>query len=223
MTLGGGYLLPETSHASRPIPKRSKGHFVGFVVTPDGHGRMIRTESHLEMQVLLVLLMRPDIVDVVEQVGPVRYRDRDGQLRDHFFDFLATRTDGLRLAIAVRPWKRAQRKGFAETLACIRRDLPPSVADEVFLITDRHLDPIDLHNAWLLHGVSHPDAEADLAASAAIKDMPGAIRLADLADITGMGGRGFRALLRLVRARRLLPVAHERLTPDSFVKNAEVH
>jgi hypothetical protein len=222
-TPGGGYRLPEPSRASRKIARASRGHFNGHVVAGDGPGRIIRTESNLELLVLLALLMRPEIVDVVEQLPAIRYIDMNGIRREHVFDYLATRIDGTRVAIAVKPWKHAQRSDFVARLKCVARDMPIGFADRVQLITDRHLDPIDKHNAELLHAVRHADAEADEAAALAIASIVEAMRLEDLAALVGLAGRGMRALLRLVRDGRLRLVSRECISEKSFVTKVEIN
>jgi hypothetical protein len=222
-TPGDGYRLPEPSLASRSIAKSSRNHFNGYLIDDLGSGRKIRTESHLELNVLLVLLMRPNIASVVEQLPPIRYCDAKGTWQTHCFDFLATHRDGTRLAIAVKPWKHARRHDMAGRLACVARYMPEGFADRIQLITERHLDPVDVHNAWLLHGVRHPEPDVDALAVAATAAIEGAVRLQDLVDAIGMAGRGMRALLRLVRAGRLSPVAHERLTHETYVKRVEIH
>lgn len=223
MTQGGGYLLPNASSASRPIAKSSRGHFNGHVVADFGPGRKIRTESHLELIVLLVLLMRPDIADVVEQLPPISYLDLNGRWKTHSFDFLVTRTDGTRLAIAVKPWQVAVRHDLVSRLARVHAYMPAGFADGVRLITERHVDPIDKHNAWLLHGARHPEPDVDTAAAAAVEAMAGAMRLCDLADVIGMGGAGMRALVRLIRAGRLRTIMRERITHETVVAKVEVH
>lgn len=223
LTPGGGYRLPEPSRASRKIARASRGHFNGHVVAGDGPGRIIRTESHLELVVLLVLLARPEIVDVVEQLPPISYIDMNGVRSEHVFDFLATCIDGARIAIAVKPWQHARRSDFVTRLKCIARDMPMGFADRIQLITDRHLDPTDVHNAWLLHGARHVDAEADEAAARAIESIVEAMRLEDLVDLVGLAGRGLRALLRLIRHGRLRLVSRERITPKSFVAKVEIN
>jgi hypothetical protein len=220
-TLGGGYRLPDPSLASRTIARSSRGHFNGGVIADFGPGRLIRTESHLELVVLLILLMRPDIVDVVEQLPPIDYLDLNGTWTKHSFDFLATRSDGSRLALAVKPWKVALRQNLVKRLARVRAHMPSGFADCVRLITERHVDPVDKHNAWLLHGARHPEPEVDAAAAAVIERMTDAVRLQDLAEAIGMAGAGMRALVRLIRAGRLRTVAHERIGPETFVAKVE--
>lgn len=220
LTPGGGYELPEPSLASRSIARTSRHHFNGQLVAGEGAGRVMRTESHLELLVLLVLLARPEIARIVEQPPAVEYTDEKAKLRRHVFDFLATRVDGKRVAIAVKPWKLAYKRNFAETLKRVAAQMPVGFADAVYLITDRHLDPVDVHNAWLLFGMRHPDPEADAAAARVIATMMGAMRLRDLAAATGLEGRGLRALLRLVGQRCLRPVSHERITPDTVFRKA---
>lgn len=72
-------------------------------------------------------------------------------------------------------------------------------ADDVRLLTDADLDPVELHNARLLHGVRVGDPVADEAAARVLAEMTGMASLSDLTAMTGCGAGGFRALLQLIR------------------------
>jgi hypothetical protein len=45
--------------------------------------------------------------------------------------------------------------------------------DRVIVVTQRDIDPVDLHNAKLLHEVRHADLEADQAAETATTGLVG--------------------------------------------------
>lgn len=223
LTPGEEFRSPEKSRASRQIPKSSRGHFNGYVIANFNVPRKIRTESHLELLVLLVLMMRSDIADVVEQLPAIEYLDLNGKWKAHSFDFLATKTDGSRLALAVKPWKIAVRHRLVERLERIAQYMPAGFADGIQLITERHIDPIDQYNAKLLHGVRHLEPAVDAAALAAVETMTNAMRLRDLVEIIGEAGAGMRALVHLIRAGRLRTVGHERITPETFVAKVGTH
>ena len=118
MYSSGGITLPAPSRAARNGPTASKGHFTGHLVAGDGSGRAIQVESHLEMKTALVLLARPDVVDLEEQV-PFEWADEHGELRTHFFDFRASLQGGARIAIVVKPRRRLESGRFFDTIQAI--------------------------------------------------------------------------------------------------------
>lgn len=216
----GGFVPPAPSLAGRRIPAASKGHFTGHLVAGPGAGRVIRLESHLEMQIALVLLGRPDTAMLEEQV-PFAWADADGAAGTHFFDFRLTRDDGHVVAISVKPAPYLHKNGFLDEMRVIAAQVTADFADEVRVMTERDLDPVELHNAQLFHGLRHPDPEADAAAAAVTAPLVGAVALSELAERIGLGPRGFRALVRRIAAGALRCLAHERITPDTLVRRKE--
>ncbi|SFY45897.1 hypothetical protein SAMN04244548_05403 [Paracoccus pantotrophus] len=215
-----GFVPPLPSTAQRDVALSSKGHFCGHVVIGDGSGRgaasgaparVVQVESYLELSWGLCLSLRPDIADLREQVE-FFWLNEQGEYHPHYFDLFVTRTDGTRIACAVRP--------VAKTGGSFGREMPQIAAqarhsrfaDDVRLLTDADLDPVELHNAWLLHDVRAPDPVADEAAARVLADMSGTASFADLTARTGCGATGFRALLRLVRSGQLRPLHNERIT-----------
>lgn len=180
-------------------------------------------ESGLELKTLLLLTTNPDVVDVWDQPPAVSYVDPSGKERSHTFDFLATMIDGSKSAIAVKPYKRAQKIGLASTLCLIGSQLPAGYAHRICLVTERELDPIAVHNAELFHDFREPDKEADEAALSVTTKIVGAVRLDELTAFIGLGPRGLHALIRLIKSRRLLLTCHECITLRTLVKPAEVH
>jgi hypothetical protein len=213
-------VLPAPSTADRQIPAASKGHFTGHLVCGPGAGRVVQVESHLEMQIALVLLGRVDTEMLEEQVA-FGWTDARGRRKTHAFDFRLTRADGHVTAIAVKPTKFLRKNGFLDKMRLIAAQVTPDFADAVRVMTERDLDPVELHNAELFHGMRHPDPEADAAAAAAIAPLIGAVPLAELADRIGLGARGFRALVRRIAAGELCARARERITPRTLVRRTE--
>jgi hypothetical protein len=215
--------LPEPSRATRTIHASSKGSLVGALVAGTGVGRVMVYESGLELKTLLLLTTNPDVVDVWDQPPAVSYVDPSGKERSHTFDFLATMADGSKTAIDVKPYKRAEKIGFASTLRLIGGQLPAGYAHRICLVTERELDPTAVHNAELFHDFREPDLEADQAALSVAAKLVGAAHLDELTAFMGLGPRGLHALIRLIKSRRLLLTRPERITPRTLVKPAEVH
>ena len=220
-----GFTPPLPSTADRSVAVSSKAHFCGHVVIGDGSGRgaisgiparIVLVESHLELCWCLCLALHRDITDLREQVA-FEWFDEDGVYHTHFFDLLVTRTDGSRIACAIRP--AAQAGGhFAQQLCRIAAQVRASrFAADVRLLTERDIDPVKLHNAWVLHGVRISDPLADAAAAEVLAGMSGSAALAELTARIGAGVSGFRALLRFVRSGHLRLVHDERITSASRV------
>lgn len=220
-----GFTPPLPSTADRAVALSSRAHFCGHVVIGDGSGRggvsgtparVVQVESHLELCWCLCLSIRPDIVDLREQAA-FDWFDEDGECRTHFFDLLVTRNDGSRIACAVRPLARASER-FKRQMSRIASQVRAcGFAADVRLLTDKDLDPVELHNAQLLHGVRTGSSLADAAAAKVLAGLSGRTSLADLASRTGLAAAGFRALLRLLRSAHLRLVRSERITPASMV------
>ena len=179
MHFSGGITLPAPSRAARNVSTASKGHFTGHLVAGDGPGRVIQVESHLEMKTALVLLARPDVADLEEQVL-FEWADEHGEVRTHFFDFRASMRGGARIAIAVKPRQRLESGRFLDTIQAIASQVTPDFADHVHVFTEASIDPVELHNAELFHGLRRPDPEADAAARATVAALTGAAVLKDL-------------------------------------------
>ena len=93
--------------------------------------------------------------------------------------------------------------------------------DEVRLLTEADIDPVDLHNARIIAAVRAPDPWADDAALQAVSTLRGARTLRDLTHELGMAARGYRALLRLIRRGVLRPMRREAITPSTLVLRKE--
>ena len=213
-----GRLLPAPSRAERRIAKSSKGHCTAHTVLGDGPGRRMQAESHLELTHLMLLNADPSIVDLREQ-ALFRFGSRDA--RTHFFDVVATRRCGTRIAYTVKPetWLRSGRflEDMGEVAWWVREK---RFADDVRLLTDADVDPVALHNAKVVAAVRAPDPEADAAAGRAADALVGGASLLDLTAMTGLEDRGYRAILRLVRSGRLAPSRRERITPSTVLLRA---
>ena len=185
----GGLVLPAPQAAARQVAMGARNHFSGTLVCGDDEGQAIDVESHLEMQVGLVMLARQDVVHLEPQV-PSPWVDRHGARRTHFFDFRLTLRDGTRVALIVKPAAKAQDPGFRDITARVAAHVTPAVADRVFVITERDLDPIELHNAELLHSCRAPDPEVDATARRLALNICGAARIDTLTRTMGRAVAG---------------------------------
>ncbi|MFT3688248.1 hypothetical protein [Paenirhodobacter sp.] len=166
---------------------------------------------------LFLLLARPDVVDIWDQ-PPVRYRDAEGRVKTHTFDFLVTLTDGRRIAVAVKPAAIVERHGFRETLKLIRAATPLGFADDVVLVTERSYCPSTARNAQKLHDFRRtPDAEADETVAALIHSLSGPVSIGELVRKSGFGGRAFRAVFRAIYAGLLRALDSGDILPSTRI------
>jgi len=208
-------VLPSASRAERNVPCASTAHCTVNSVLGQGAGTRFQSESLLEYRHKLVLSSRPEIADIREQV-----RFRYGRLDQHevVFDLVVTKTDGRRIACSIKPEKRLRSgRHIAEMQAVSWWVLERDFADEVCILTEADLDPVELYNAQIYAAVRNADPEADGAARAVAAGLIGGRKLRDLTDELGLGPRGYRALLRLLRDRVLRCLQHARITPETFV------
>ena len=213
----GGLVPPEPQAAARQVAMGAKHHFSGTLVCGADEGRAVDVESHLEMQVALVMLARRDVIHLETQV-PSAWVDMHGTPKTHFFDFRLTLRDGTRVALVVKYAKKAQQREFRDITARIATQVTPAVADRVFVMTERDIDPIELHNAELLHSCRAPDPEVDAAARRLVMNISGSARIDTLVRKLEFGGRGFRAIVRLLRSHELDLARHDRISPEAFVR-----
>jgi len=195
---------PAKSTSSRRISLANreglpKGSLRGAGVTSKGKRRIMYFESGAELKAQLILQARPDVREIYEQLPRVQYVDERGKHRTHTFDILAHMTNGERIAIAVKPYEVAKRKGFFEELAIIAPQVPQEVADRVVLLTDRQLRGPALFKAELIHAVRlDEDPESDACVRAALDQVSGSLTIADLVARSGNKGRSFRAIVRFI-------------------------
>lgn len=223
----GGIVLPEPSRAERSIANAATGHCTAFAVLGDENGIRVQAESHTELLNLLILNASREVAELREQVlfnyGP-------GLEDHHYFDALAVHRNGRRIAYTVKPEAHLHRrrkddpKGlpFLERMQIITWWVRKQrFADDVRLITEADLDPVLVHNARIIAAVREPDPEADGVAWRQVRHMIGARTLRDLTKSTDMGGRGYRALLRLIRNGRLCIRTDQRISPSVLVTRKE--
>lgn len=214
---GGTIVPPAPSRASRGGVV-GKHHFTGELVADFGGARVVYFESHLEMEVLEVLRARPDVADIAEQPPRVAWRDGFGRVRHHTFDFLVAFRSGERVAVAVKPAARVISSGVRVALAEIAAQLDPAFATRVVLVTDRDLDPVVVRNAILLNRIGPVCPDALSAVFRVAQGMGGASSIGAIAKVSGAGGAGARAVLRLVRDGALVQRERSLITPETMVE-----
>jgi hypothetical protein len=211
--------LPSESSGARKILKSSAVRASGQIVFGTNPGRLVQLDSELEYKVALILSVKPDLADLHEQVC-FQWLDHTGKSRSHFFDFVTACKSGKRTGVIVKEASRLKSERLQREIRMIGAQAVTGFVDRVIVVTQRDIDPVDLHNAKLLHEVRHADLEADQAAETATTGLVGAVTVADLTAAIAMGSRGFRALARLIRRQTLVLLHHEIVTHSSLVRRA---
>ncbi|TCS58961.1 hypothetical protein EDD52_12434 [Primorskyibacter sedentarius] len=209
--------FPVRRKTDRKVAKGRRNHFTGqFTFGPD-EGETMDVESNTELRVALVTLARPDVVGLENQV-PFAWVKPDGEPGNHHFDFVALMADGSRKAIMVKSEYRRLHPEVQLELARIAAQVTPDFADEVVVMTERDIDPVEYFNAEIMHEMRHADFEADAAARAAMAKMVATAQIQDLVDAIGLGARGFRAIVRLIRSHELELVKKVRIAHEAYVR-----
>ncbi|MBO9429623.1 hypothetical protein [Sulfitobacter sp. R18_1] len=220
-----GIVLPTPSQAARDVPAASSAHCTAHSVLGDGAGVRMQHESHLEIDISYILNSVRNVASMQEQVifhfGWAREKQKK-----HIFDVVVTLTSGERIAFAVKPEIRlysSSKESFEEQMQAVTWwAYETNFVDEVRILTEVDLDPVDQYNAKVMAAVRAVDIDADNAAQHALRSLPagGGLSLRELTSAIGLGARGYRALIRLLRAGEARLHAKERISPDAVIVNA---
>jgi hypothetical protein len=140
---------------------------------------------------------------LLDQPPPVSYRDQQGNLREHTFDFLLEMVDGSRIAVMVKPATQAQKKNSNALLRLIASQLPPDI-DGALLMTEKSYGRNELHNAVLLHDCRRePTPRHDDVVRTIADGIQGRVAIRELVKATGLRADGFAAVVRAIGEGRL--------------------
>lgn len=211
----GPILLPVASRAERNVPRASTAHCTVTSVLGRGEGVRFQSESLLEYRHKLMLNSVGNIADMREQV---RFRFGWHSEREVVFDIYLTLDDGTRIACDVKPEKRlASGRHLSKMQEVAWWVRERAFADEVRLLTEADIDPVELFNAAVFSAVRDVDPKADAAALDVVQRLDAGCSLRDLTEQIGLKVRGYRAVLRLLRDRVLRTSGHVRIGPDTVV------
>lgn len=222
-----GIILATASQAIRDVPAASSAHCTAHSVLGDGAGVRMQHESHLEIDSSYVLNSVRNVASMQEQVIFHFGWDRE-KLKKHIFDLIVTLISGERIAFAVKPEVRLSssnkdKQSFEEHMQAVTWwAYKMNFVDEVRILTEVDLDPVSLYNAKVMAAVRAVDVDADKAAQHALRGLPagGGLSLRELTWAIGLGARGYRALIRLLRTGEARLKAKERISPDAVIVNA---
>lgn len=216
----GRICLPRPSTVPRTVAKGRREHFTGQLNFGPDEGTCMDIESYTEFQVVLTLLARPEVAHVENQV-PFGYVNADGKPAKHFFDFRATLIDGSRHAIMVKSDFRFRSPKVSQELRLVASQVKADFADRVVVMTENNVSAAEFYNAEMMHEMRWPDPAVDSAALRVIQPIAGAVRISDLVEAIGHGGQGFRAVVRLIRNRRLSIPTGVKISLDAIVTRSK--
>lgn len=221
-----GIVLPCASQAGRNVQRASSAHCIGHTVLGDNDGFRMQGESGLEINHFYILNTVKNIVKMQEQVRFYFGWDPKKQTQ-HIFDVFTVLDNGERIAFAIKPEIRLnstnkEKQDFEEHMQAVAWWVfEKDFADDVRILTEADLDPVALHNAKVLAAVRERDSDADLAAINELRKLPsgGGLSLRELTLVIGMGARGYRALIRLLRSGEARLQAVGRIGPQTVILN----
>lgn len=213
----GGITMPKRVQTARKTAVGAREHQTGQVTLGHHEGYTVGYDSNTEMKCMLVLLARSDVVWVESQV-PFKWLKADGKTGKHFFDFRVLMKDGKRVAVMVKSEYRRNQPKVQTELAEVAAQVPRGFADEVVVMTERDIDPVEYFNSEMMHEMRQPDLEADALARKLLGEIVGSVRIRDMVDAIGLGARGFRAVVRLLRSHELELTLNVRITHEAFVR-----
>lgn len=218
-TQSSSYWRPPGPSVATRIPSRRSRFSGRSSIVGGAEPRRIYCEGGLEEKAAYVFVAHRDIADVEEQPAAVRFTDHNGVPSKHTFDFRLTLITGRRLAVQIKPAKFEAK--WRPIVQLIARQMPRRFADAAVLLTEKNLHPDLVHNAMLIHAVrrdppgSHDEQMRELAGR-----LKGRARIGDLVEHSGLAGRGFRAVVRLI-ADGKLDIAGGRIGYDTQVFRAD--
>lgn len=207
---------PSPSRASRRMSRVSHSRCsIEFVYGPPP-GVRITCESQLEYHVVLCAAYRQDVVGIEEQLPPVAYHD-GRRVKHHYLDLRVTLKNRRRHGLTVKHTGSRDYLEFKAVLPKIRAALVPSVIDELYLVTEEHICPVELHNAKLFHATRRPEPVGDAALALQIANMPHPMSIAELLRLVGMPGQ-MPAVARAIRLGALELCAKEKISVQTLVQ-----
>lgn len=215
---------PAKSRAIRAIPKSSKGHFVGELVyiAADGTSQRLGFASLTEFHAALCLIYRNDFLDVEEQLAALPFKKPGGGASVHYFDFRFTTKGGQKVCISVKPERIAQRYVYQAMIEAVEQAAVGNICDAVTTVTERNINPVELHNAKLFHAARIPEPSLDAEIIEALQRLDGPVTIDQfLADI-GIFGLGFFSVARALRFGHARLFTSEKIRGKTLIERAVV-
>lgn len=220
LSVAGGICLPEHSAGDRATQVGSSRHFTGGLVIGTGAGRRVGVESHLEAQAAMIMSTRQETCELVEQVC-FEWSDELGEVSNHYVDLVQSRVDGKRTGYAVRPTTRVSNRYLLKLARIKEQAIARGFVDDFRLFTEKDVCRVEWFNARQFHSVRRPDPFGDPVATDVARKFSGVTTIRELVEATRLGGMGFRAVVRLIRAGQHKMVRYECIDYPSQVFRAK--
>lgn len=209
---------PSKSRAMRPIPKASKGHFVGeLVYNRDDQPQRFGFASHLEHDAALCFIYHRDFRDLEEQLAGLSFNHPNGKLSRHFFDFRFTQRGGRRICVSVKPEKTANTHEYQSIIERVAKAAIGNICDAVVTVTERNIHPIRLHNAKLFHAARDAEPELDAIVAGHLQGVSDPTSIRAFLKKSNLGGRGFFSVARAIRFEQIQLFRPDRITANTLI------
>lgn len=199
---GTARFVATPTHLRRIVTGRART-FTGYYPSgkPGNDHRLVGYQSLLERDFIHLVEDDRSVVSYQEQEAPVTWKDADGR---HLYwpDFGLLTDTGRRVCIEVKPLDVMRRRGLAEVFALVGEFAVASGRFDDFQVwTDREIrSGTRLRIAVLRNGGRNAVGfeSEKLAVRQALHEADGVASVADLRRASGLGQRGFRAVLGLL-------------------------
>ena len=169
------------------------------------------------------LLVRPDVIDIIDQPFEILAIDDEGKPRKSIPDYLVKFVDGSSSAIEVKPMSRVKLLDFEKDLEFFSQFLQPDQADEIILVTDESFERWEAINAErLLEMRRQPDEQADTAIEKLADCMTAPTTIGHLVDLAQLGGRAFPAIFRAIYSGVLRQIEDGTINLTTIVEKGTV-
>ena len=211
---------PGPSLATR-IPSRRSRFSSRSSVVGGVEPRRIYCEGGIEEKAVYFFLAHKNVAEVREQPRAVTYVDETGKRRRHTFDLLVVLKSGRKIAYQVKPAKYEAK--WRPIIKLIASQMPRKFADAADLLTEKDLHSDAVHNAMLIHAVRRdPPGEPDARMREIVAGLNGSARIGDLVAHSGLEGRGFRAIVRLIANGELHMCGRGRIGYATLVSRSDL-
>lgn len=214
--------IPAKSRAKRPIPKASKGHFVGeLTFNLDGQPQRLGFASLQEYHTALCFIYRPDFRDIEEQLPGLCFNHPNGKVSRHHFDFRFTERSGRRMCVSVKPERIASTFKYQAIIERVKQAAIGNICDAVVTVTERNIHPIRLHNAKLFHAARDSEPELDEVVERCLQQISEPTSISSFLEKSAIGGRGFYSVARAIRYGKVKLFTRDRIKGETLITAKE--
>ncbi len=192
----------ERSHLKKiDLGKSSNSCKVAFITRLHRSTVMQETwcASYEEAQVYLNIAAHPNVVNFKEQLTRVDFLNDDGTPTFTTVDAHVLMRDGTETLVSVKYDEKANRPSYLAEVKSIAEQCPAEIADQFVVASRYSFHPNFRACAEKIHMVRRGwDPEADRIVLEAANDFQSTFTFEDLTERAGLGGRGWRAAVRVI-------------------------